>query len=158
MGCIKSVLNLLYSEAKAKSWSNTQDIDVLLGEFLHGKTTIKTVLCYVALLCVGLGILQAVVAHLGVCIVDGVDENENHRGDHHGDCHKACNQGQVVHCCKRKKINKQKQQLSITINGNGVYYDIIQSKNHSIHSSTIQQLCSLHQQRSLPMKKAKARH
>lgn len=102
MGCLKFGL-----PAKAKSWSNTQDIDVLLREFLHGKTTIKTVLRYVALLHVGLGVLQAVVAHLGVCIVDGVDENEDHRSDHHGDSYKACNQGQVVHCCKRNKTKNK---------------------------------------------------
>lgn len=128
---IEPALHERGSPPKAKSRSNTQDIDVLLGEFLHGKSTIKTVLCYVALLCVGLGILQAVAAHLGVCVVDGVDENEDHRGDHHGDSHEACNQGQVVHCCKRNKETKKqkkKKQLSITIHGDGVHYDVIIQK------------------------------
>ena len=52
---------------------------------------------------VDLGVLQAVAPHLGVLVVDGVDEDEDDRDNHHRDGYKASYEGKVVLCDERDK-------------------------------------------------------
>lgn len=51
--------------------------DTALREFLHRNRVVFAILCYVSILCTRLGILQAIMAHLGCFVVDGVDEDED---------------------------------------------------------------------------------
>lgn len=53
---------------------------------------------YIAVVVAELWVLEAVAAHLGVFVVDGVDEEKNDRYGDHGDSHESCYQRQVVLC------------------------------------------------------------
>lgn len=53
-------------------------------------------------------VFKAVAAHLGVLVVDGVNEDEDDRDDHYCDSHESSYEGQVVHC---NKINQTDHSL-----------------------------------------------
>lgn len=51
--------------------------DIALREFLHWDSVVFAILCNVSILCAMFGVLQAIMAHLGCLVVDGVDEDED---------------------------------------------------------------------------------
>lgn len=59
---------------------------------------------YVAVVGAEFGVLQAVAAHLGVLVVDGVDEDEDDGDADHGDGHEPGYEGQVVLCKNETEI------------------------------------------------------
>lgn len=82
-------------------------VDVWLRQFSHReRSVLAAVLRYVAVgRAAELGLLQAVAAHLGVLVVDGVDEDEDDRDDHDHEGHEARYEGQVVLCDQRDITN-----------------------------------------------------
>jgi len=64
--------------------------DIGLREFLHRDTIVFAILCYVSILLTKLDILQVITAHLGLFVVDGVDEDEDDRDERHCDGNKSC--------------------------------------------------------------------
>ena len=67
-----------------------------LGQLGHRKLRVPAVVCYVAVQNAGFGVLETVAAHLGVLVVDGVEENKDGR-DYENRCgHKAGYEGQIV--------------------------------------------------------------
>lgn len=55
---------------------------------------------YIAIVGAEFGVFKTVTAHLGVLVVDGVDEDEDDGDDHYCDGHKSSYEGQVVLCNK----------------------------------------------------------
>lgn len=70
--------------------------DVLLRQFSHRKLQVPAVVSNIAIVGVQSGVFQTVAPHLGVLVVNGVDEEKNDGNDNYCDSHKSSNEGQVV--------------------------------------------------------------
>lgn len=70
--------------------------DALLRQFGHGKLGVPAVVSHVTVLRVELCVFEAVTAHFGVLVVDGVDEDKDDGDTDHRDCHQAGYEGQIV--------------------------------------------------------------
>lgn len=67
--------------------------DVLLRQFGHRQRHVPAVVRHVPVVCAEFGVFQTVAAHLGVLVVDGVDEEEDDGDGHYGDSHKSSDEG-----------------------------------------------------------------
>ena len=72
--------------------------DVLLRKFGDGELHVPAVVSHIAIVSAEFGIFKTVAAHLGVLVVDWVDEEEDDRDGHYCDSHKSSNERQVVLC------------------------------------------------------------
>lgn len=70
----------------------------MLWQFGHWKLGVPAVVSYIPSVVAEPGVLKAVAAHLGVFVVDRVDEEEDDRDGNYSDGHKSCYQRQVVLC------------------------------------------------------------
>lgn len=67
--------------------------DVLLRQLGHGELQVAVAVSYVPIMHAEFGVFKAVLAHLGVLVVDGVDEEEDDGDGYHRDSHKASDEG-----------------------------------------------------------------
>lgn len=93
---------------------------MLLRQFGHGELYVKAVVSYIAILGAEFGVFQTVAAHLGVLVVDRVDDGEDDADAHYCEGHQSCYDGQVVLYNKRDKtkcqsMNGAKIQLTVSI-------------------------------------------
>lgn len=51
---------------------------------------------HVTILGVELWVFEAIAAHFGVLVVDGVEEDKDNGDSHHRDCHKSGYEGKIV--------------------------------------------------------------
>lgn len=69
-----------------------------LGQFGHGELRVPAVVSHVPIVGAEFGVFKAVAAHLGVLVVDGVNEDENDGNDNHCESHKSSDERKVVLC------------------------------------------------------------
>lgn len=72
--------------------------DVPLRQFSHRKLHVPAVVGDVATGGVQFGVFKTVAAHLGVLVVDGVDEEEDDGDGNYCDGHESSYEGKVVLC------------------------------------------------------------
>lgn len=74
-----------------------------LRQFGHRKLHVPAVVSHVAIVGTEFGIFKIVPAHLGVLVVDGVDEEEDDGDGNNSDSHKSSYEGKVVLCNEIKQ-------------------------------------------------------
>lgn len=79
--------------------------DVLLRQFGHRQLHVPPVVGYVAAGGVDFGVFKTVAAHLGVLVVDRVDEEEDDGDGDDCDSHESSDEGKVVLCQGNHKGN-----------------------------------------------------
>lgn len=62
----------------------------MLRQFGHGKLQVPAVMSHIAIVSAELGVFKTVAAHLGVLVVDRVDEEEDDGDGHYCDSHESC--------------------------------------------------------------------
>lgn len=75
-----------------------------LGQFGHGELRVPAIVSHIPIVGAEFGVFKAVAAHLGVLVVDGVNEDENDGDDYHGESHKSSDERKVV-LCEENTIN-----------------------------------------------------
>lgn len=82
-------------DAAHSEWS-VLSTDALLRQFGHRQRQVPAGVSHVPVVSAEFGVFQTVAPHLGVLVVDGVDEEEDDGDGHYGDSHKSGDEGQVV--------------------------------------------------------------
>ncbi len=99
-------------DAAHSEWSVIHSVlsaDVLLRQFGHRKLHVPAVVSYVAIVGAESGIFKTVAPHLGVLVVDWVDEEKDDRDGDDCDSHKSSYEGKVVLCNEIKQATYFKE-------------------------------------------------
>lgn len=71
-------------------------IPIVLRQLGHGKLGVPAIVSHVTVLGVELWVFEAVTAHFGVLVVDGVDEDKDDGDSDDRDCHQSGDEGKIV--------------------------------------------------------------
>lgn len=71
-------------------------IPIVLRQFGHGKLGVPAVVSHVTVLGAELWVFEAVMAHFGVLVVDGVEEDKDDGDSDDRDCHQSGYEGKIV--------------------------------------------------------------
>ena len=93
-------------DAAHSEWSAIPPVlstDAALRQFGHWKLHVPAVVSHVAIVGAEFWVFKTVATHLGVFVVDGVDEDKDDGDDNHCDSHKSSYEGKVVLCNETKQ-------------------------------------------------------